>query len=157
MVRMSASINAIVSGPSDRLARARHVRYESYTKSAERNTVGRDHYLYSGTVDYPQHFPTSSPSSTSERPATTTSAAQGSYARSSNLAESVSPIYAPLLPLVSLVRVAVLLQPYVSVSLWTQVTRSIIRAGEGYEGLTIGQKELKVNTLEFSKDTEEDT
>ena len=34
---MSASINARASGFSDRLDRARHVRYESYIKSAEGN------------------------------------------------------------------------------------------------------------------------
>jgi len=34
---MSASINASASRLSDRLARARHVRYESYDQSAKRN------------------------------------------------------------------------------------------------------------------------
>jgi len=38
VVRMSASINARVSGLSDRLARARHVRYESYNQSMEKST-----------------------------------------------------------------------------------------------------------------------
>lgn len=119
--------------------------------SEEKHKIWRVRYLCSGRADYPPHFPTSSPSSTSERPATIASAVQGFYARSSNQVKSAPPIYALLLLPVSPARAAVPQQLCVSVSLQTQVARSGSGEGRVTGRSQLDRKELKVNTLESSQ------
>ena len=144
---MSASINASVSELSDRFARARHVRYESWNQSAITNTHSSESYLCSGTADSPPRSPISSPLSTSGHPATTASAIQGFCARPSNRAESASPRCASPPLLVSPALVAVLQRLFVFVFL--QRTTSRDRRGKVTRHSQSDRKVPKVNTLEF--------